>query len=84
MKSCFITFRSVTPAQRAEAVLRKAGFSCSLQRTPRRMEEKGCGYSLQMPCKNVVAAAEMLISHQIAYGKLYFINANGTMEEMQV
>jgi len=84
MKSCLITFRSVTPAQRAEALLRKAGFACSLQRTPRRMEEKGCGYSLQLPCQNILAAAEMLTNHEIAYGKLYLRNDNGAVEEMQV
>ena len=44
MKKCIITFRSVTPAQRAEEVLRRAGVECSIQRTPKWMEEKGCGY----------------------------------------
>ena len=47
MKNCIITFRSVTPAQRAEDYLHRAGVDCTLQRTPKWMEEKGCGYSIR-------------------------------------
>ena len=43
-----ITFRSVTFAQRGERALRQAGINCELQRTPRWMEESGCGYSLSV------------------------------------
>ena len=42
MKNCIITFRSVTPAQRAEETLRRAGVECAVQRTPKWMEDKGC------------------------------------------
>ena len=47
MKYSLITFRSVTPAQRGERVLQRQGYSCSLQRTPRWMQEQGCGYSIR-------------------------------------
>ena len=60
MKNCIITFRSVTPAQRAEDALRRAGVECTLQRTPKWMEEKGCGYSLQMNCQDIMAAVQLL------------------------
>ena len=40
MKEYFVTFRSITFAQRGQAVLRSAGIPVQLQRTPRWMEEK--------------------------------------------
>lgn len=43
MKEYFVTFRSITFAQRGQNVLRSAGVPVQLQRTPRWMEEKGCG-----------------------------------------
>ena len=46
MKFYYITFRSVTFAQRGEKVLKKEGIRCTLLRTPRWMEEQGCGYAL--------------------------------------
>ena len=71
MKHCLITFRSVTPAQRAEQVLRQGGFVCSLQRTPKWMEQQGCGYSLRIRCENGAAAAALLQKHRIAFRKIY-------------
>lgn len=71
MKHCLITFRSVTPAQRAEAVLRQGGFICSLQRTPKWMEQQGCGYSLRIRCDDGAAAAGILQKHRIAFRKIY-------------
>ena len=38
MRSDYITFRSVTVAQRGERLLRSGGIDCVLQRTPRWME----------------------------------------------
>ena len=51
MMDCFITFRSVTFAQRGESELKRVGISCNIQRTPRWMEEQGCGYSLRVQCR---------------------------------
>ena len=48
MKEYFVTFRSITFAQRGQQVMQDAGISAQLQRTPRWMEEKGCGYSLRL------------------------------------
>ena len=81
MKDCYITFRSVTFAQRGERELKKAGFSCSLQRTPRWMEEQGCGYSIRLRCQDIMTAVELLRSKQIPYRKVYLHGENGQMEE---
>ena len=84
MKYCIITFRSVTPAQRAEEILRRAGFACTLQRTPKWMEEKGCGYSLRMDCRDMMAASLLLRQEGISFRKAYSLTDNGTPEELRL
>ena len=78
----FITFRSVTYAQRGERVLRQAGITCQLQRTPRWMEERGCGYSLGV--KEIRGALEALQRLSVPYRKVYRRNPDGSMEEAGV
>lgn len=82
MKYCLITFRSVTPAQRGEGVLRRAGFICSIQRTPRWMEEQGCGYSLRVRQQEAHKGAELLREAQIPFRKVYLLRDNGVVEEL--
>ena len=84
MKKCVITFRSVTPAQRGEQVLMKNGYACSLGRTPRWMQEQGCGYSLRLSCGNVRAAAELLQGADVPFRKIYLYREGGHLEEMTV
>ena len=48
MKIYYITFRSVTFAQRGEQLLQKSGIRAALLRTPKWMESQGCGYSLRI------------------------------------
>ena len=40
MKTYFLTFRSITQAQRAERAYSRAGMVCTMRRTPRWMEER--------------------------------------------
>ena len=82
MKFCMITFRSVTPAQRGEGLLRRAGMDCSIQRTPRWMEEQGCGYSLRIRCQDVMPALEVLRANDVSFRKVYLKRENGKMEEL--
>lgn len=84
MRFCLITFRSVTPAQRGEGILRRAGIECSVQRTPRWMEAKGCGYSLRLRQRDLKVAMELLRRHQMPFRKVYLRRENGTMEELPV
>lgn len=78
MVGYLITFRSVTPAQRGESLLRKSGMDCTLRRTPRWMEEKGCGYSLFV--KDGMAATTLLRGHQIPFRKMYLQRNDGVEE----
>lgn len=82
MNDCLITFRSVTPGQRAERLVQQAGLKCSLQRTPKWMEQQGCGYSLRLPFAQVQQALEILHSNQVPYRKIYLRRDGGKLEEL--
>ena len=82
MSYYYITFRSVTYAQRGERVLQAGKIRCTLQRTPRWMEEQGCGYCLRLWTKELAPAAELLAREGVPYRKLYVQTAQGRLEEV--
>lgn len=82
MRSYFITFRSVTFAQRGESVLRKNGIECNLRRTPKWLEEQGCGYSLHLHNENIVVAIERLRQNQVNFRRVYYQLPGGELEEL--
>ena len=82
MRFYYITFRSVTYAQRGEQVLTEAGIRCSLQRTPRWMETQGCGYALRIWIKEIDEALSLLRRSGIVMRKLYRQKTDGQLEEM--
>ena len=82
MNLCYITFRSVTYAQRGEKLLLSVQIRCSLQRTPRWMEEQGCGYCLRLQEKDVRRAVELLRKNGIDLRKVYIQQDNGGMKEL--
>ena len=81
MDTCIITFRSVTPAQRGENLLRKAGIRCAIQRTPRVLAEQGCGYSIRLSAEQLPMALEHLRQKGIAFRKTYCLR-EGMPEEV--
>ena len=84
MKNCMITFRSVTPAQRGEGVLKQAGLACAVRRTPRWMEEQGCGYCLRLDCGQIPEAVGLLRQAEIPFRKVYLLREDGRPEEMHL
>ena len=82
MEVYLITFRSVTYAQRGESILGRHGIRCTLQRTPRWMEEQGCGYSLRLQTRQITEAVKLLRQEQIPMRKVYRQNGDGTLEEI--
>lgn len=84
MKFYYITFRSVTHAQRAEQILQKQGIRCSLLRTPKWMESQGCGYSLRLWTSDVTQGVEALRKAGALMRKVYIQLPDGTLEEMEV
>lgn len=82
MRVYFITVRSVTFGQRAERELRKGGFACTLQRTPRWMEEQGCGYCLRLRQQELVRARELLLNNGVQFRRSYRTDERGELVEV--
>ena len=82
MKRYFVTFRSVTYAQRGESVLKEAGISCILQRTPRWMEAQGCGYCLRLSLHDGARGVELLRQKQVPLRKIYLQTEDGDIQEV--
>lgn len=82
MKYCMITFRSITPAQRGEQVLKRAGFYAMLSRTPKWMEQQGCGYSLRIKLHEAAACERLLREERVDFRKIYLLRENGKGEEL--
>lgn len=84
MRIFYITFRSVTFAQRGERLLNDGGFRCTLQRTPRWMEEQGCGYALRVWTKEIGPAVECLRQERLPLRRVYIQREGGQLEELTV
>ncbi len=82
MKVYFITFRSVTFAQRGEKLLAENGYRSVLRRTPRWMEEKGCGYCLQLTVGEIMPPVILLQDAGVPLRKVYVQKENGSMAEV--
>ena len=82
MRLYYITFRSVTFAQRAEKLLTRKGMRVSIMRTPRWMEEQGCGYALKLWTDNISVAVKILQENRIQLRRAYVQLEEGQMEEV--
>ena len=80
MRMDFITFRSITPAQRGQKVVVSAGIVCSLQRTPKQMAQQGCGYCLRLRPGDVARAVVLLRGQGLGFSKVYAGFENGPQE----
>ena len=83
MKTFFLTFRSITQAQRAERAYAKAGIGCVLRRTPRWMEERGCGYGVEVKCPDLHTGLEVLRREKIPFRKSNLLHPDGAVEELR-
>lgn len=82
MKVYYVTFRSVTYAQRGQASLTAHGIDCTIRRTPKWMEKQGCGYSLQISRVLGLEAVQILRREGVEFRKVYLKREDGTMEEV--
>ena len=82
MRSICITFRSVTLAQRGERALRSGGVEGTLQRTPRWMDERGCGYCLRVKSQDAPRAVQLLRMAGVAFSKVFSTQEQGRAEEL--
>lgn len=84
MKQSYITFRSVTYAQKAERILKRSGMECTIQRTPKELSKRGCGYCLGIQPRQITQAAQILNRENVEYGKLYATGMDGSYEEIHL
>lgn len=80
MKEWLITFRTITFAQRGERAMKKNGIPCVLQRSPKAISQRGCGYCLRMRDRDAIQAVGILQKEQLNYEKVYVLE-DGKMEE---
>ena len=78
----YITFRSVTFAQRGEKLLSRQNHRVNLMRTPRWMEEQGCGYALKLWTNDITAAVRLLRERRVQLRRVYTQREDGRMEEV--
>ena len=84
MMDCFITFRSVTFAQHGQRVLENVGIQCQIQRTPRWMEEQGCGYCLRVWTQDARRPVKLLEEARIPLRRVYLQREDGLLEEVSL
>lgn len=84
MKYYYVTFRSVTHGQRGEKLLQQAGVRCTLLRTPKWMEARGCGYSLRIWTEDVGRILAVLRENHVPMQKVYIQNGEGNLEELRL
>ena len=84
MRFYYITFRSVTFAQQGERILQSAGIRCTLQRTPRWMEEQGCGYCLRIWTEDVSRSVEVLRKNRVNMRRVYVQKGDGQLEAVEL
>lgn len=82
MKQLLITFRSVTYAQRGERALTAVGIRCRIQRTPKWMEQQGCGYSLRLRDEDGEGAVDLLRREKIPLRRVYREQEDGLYREV--
>ena len=84
MLDYYITFRSITRAQRGSALFDDAGISNQLLRTPKAIATQGCGYALRVHQQVIYKAVQLLQQNEIAYQHVYRSAEYGQMEEYQI
>ena len=82
MNEYLITFRSVTAAQRAQALLRRHAIPAAVRRTPKALAQRGCGYSLAVGAGE--EATVLLRGHGAAFGSVFRLLPDGTAGEVVV
>ena len=84
MNGYCITFRSITFAQRGERMLQLGGVGCSLQRTPKWMEERGCGYCLRISRHQLADGVRLLRQGKIPFRKVYSLEPGEEAREISI
>ena len=84
MIDCYITFRSITRAQKGSRLLESAGIHHQMLRTPKIIADQGCGYALRVRRDTARMAVEALRQNEIVYQRVYIVYEFWPYEEIQL
>ena len=76
MREYYVNYRSLTKAQSAQHFLKQRGIPAELLRTPKALQENGCGYTLRMTEKAFQRARPLPPGH----GRIYLYESGGWEE----
>ena len=76
-----ILCRSLTYAQRAEALLERRGIDAPILKAPLRLRERGCGYALSVT-RRIREAAALLRENHLLTGRIYARLDDGEYREV--
>ena len=82
MYDCYLTFRSITHAQKGSNLLTEAGIRHRMLRTPKTLSAQGCGYALMLLRNDVEPALELLRRRQAVFQRVYQQKSDGRLEEL--
>lgn len=80
----YLTFRSLTSAQRALAACQTQGIRAELVRAPKDLSAQGCGYALRMDGPDLDRAILELRLWGIPFERGYRMRPGGRVEEVLV
>ena len=81
MTQIWITFRSLTHAQRAASLLERSGITALVTRAPKGLSAWGCSYAVILR-KRAREAEGILQQARLPYGKLFERLTNGEFREV--
>ena len=82
MKTLWITFRSLTHAQRAVRALERKGITATLTRLPQGLSTSGCGYAVVFR-RRAGDFVRILSDDKIPYGKFFIKDESGEFQELK-
>ena len=82
MNDNYFTFRSVTAAMQGSRILGDAGIASITVRTPKQLQQQGCGYSLRVRGDTAARAKHALKQAEIQYSRIYRKDENGQWREV--
>jgi hypothetical protein len=83
MPQYWISFRSLTHAQRASRILERKGMTAAVTRLPQGVSPKGCGYALILR-RQPEAALRLIREAQIPVGLVFEKTQQGDFREMRL
>ncbi len=84
MLDYYLTFRSITFAQRAQLALAGARVPGMLLRAPKSMSAKGCGYAVKLRPADAAKAAAILRNAGVPYSAVYRVRPDGSAEAVSI